>query len=129
MPVAAGEEWHNGYEAAWRLDRDAVAIVQPEIAHTGVSQFVSIARRANARGIEVMPHATIGIGIFMAARLLASAAVEGCGYHEYQPSVFDANLAHVDTAMSCAGGFYRLPEGPGLGVVPRESLWRYRIDV
>jgi hypothetical protein len=34
-----------------------------------------------------------------------------------------------DTTMACATGFYRLPDGPGLGVAPRESLWRHVVRV
>jgi hypothetical protein len=46
-----------------------------------------------------MPHATIGVGIFMAASLHASVAAGGVPYHEYQHSIFDRNAAvrrHVD---------------------------------
>jgi len=123
VPVAAGEEWHNAYEAAWRLDAAKLAIVQPEIAHTGVTQFGAIARLAAARGARLMPHATIGVGIFMAASLHAAAAAGGVRYHEYQHSVFDRNLRYVDTAMRCEAGYYRLPEGPGHGATPRPALW------
>jgi hypothetical protein len=30
--------------------------------------------------------------------------------------------------MRCEAGFYTLPEGSGLGTVPRVSLMRYRMD-
>ncbi len=128
IPVAAGEEWRNVHEVRLRLTRAPLAIVQPEMAHTGVSQFVAIARLAQAHGAQVIPHATIGVGIFMAASLHAAATLPNCPYHEYQPSVFDRNLAHVDTAMRCNAGFYELPAGRGLGIEPRDSLWRYRMD-
>ncbi len=128
IPVAPGEEWRNVHEVRLRLTRAPLAIVQPEMAHTGVSQFVAIARLAQAHGAQVIPHATIGVGIFMAASLHAAATLPNCPYHEYQPSVFDRNLAHVDTAMRCNAGFYELPAGRGLGIEPRDSLWRYRMD-
>ncbi|HTQ01082.1 MAG TPA: mandelate racemase/muconate lactonizing enzyme family protein [Casimicrobiaceae bacterium] len=127
LPVAAGEEWRNAYEAGWRLDTAALAVVQPEIAHTGVTQFCAIARLAASRGAAVVPHATIGVGIFMAASLHASATLPIVPYHEYQPSIFDKNLRYVTTAMRCEAGFYRLPEGPGLGVEPTPELWNYVI--
>lgn len=128
LPVAAGEEWRNVFEAKLRLAHARLAYVQPEMAHTGVSQFVGIAKLARARGAGVIPHATIGVGIFMAASLHASATLANCPYHEYQHSVFDRNLAHVDTTMRCEAGFYTLPEGSGLGTVPRVSLMRHRMD-
>ena len=128
VPVAAGEEWRNVFEAKLRLAHASLAFVQPEMAHTGVSQFLEIARLSQARGAGIIPHATIGVGIFMAASLHASATLANCPYHEYQHSVFDRNLAHVDTTMRCEAGFYTLPDGPGIGAVPRESLMRYRMD-
>ena len=123
VSVAAGEEWHNVYEAGWRLDAAPLAVVQPEVAHTGVTQFGAIARLARERGAVLMPHATIGVGIFMAASLHAAAAAGAIAYHEYQHSVFDRNLRYVETSMACAAGYYRLPEGPGHGATPRPELW------
>ena len=129
QPIAAGEEWRNFHEAKLRLAHAPLAYVQPEMAHTGVSQFIRIAKLACSRDAGVIPHATIGIGVFMAASLHASATLANCPYHEYQHSVFDRNLVHVDTTMRCDAGFYTLPEGRGLGVVPRDSLAQYRMDV
>jgi L-alanine-DL-glutamate epimerase-like enolase superfamily enzyme len=128
LPVAAGEEWRNVFEAKLRLAHAPLAYVQPEMAHTGVSQFIRIAKLAQSSDAGVIPHATIGVGIFMAASLHVSATIANCPYHEYQHSVFDRNLAHVDTTMRCEAGLYTLPEGPGLGTLPRESLMRYRMD-
>ena len=116
-------------EVRLQLPHAALRYVQPEIAHTGVTQFLAIARHARACGARIAPHATIGVGIFMAASLHASAAVDDCAWHEYQHSVFDRNLAHVDTAMRCEAGRYVLPQGPGIGATPRESLWAYRMDL
>lgn len=129
MPVAAGEEWRNVLEARMRVPRAKLAVLQPEMGHTGVSQFLAIARLAAEHRMQVIPHATIGVGIFMAASLHAAATLAHCPLHEYQPSVFDRNLEHVDTAMACAAGFYALPGGPGLGVEPRPSLDRFRLPL
>jgi galactonate dehydratase len=127
LPVAAGEEWRNVHEARLRLERASLAYVQPEMGHTGVSQFLAIARLAAAQGAAVVPHATIGVGVFMAASLHASSVLADCPYHEYQHSVFDRNLRFVDTAMACAAGHYTVPAGPGLGTVPRDDLWQYLV--
>jgi galactonate dehydratase len=102
--------------------------VQPEIAHTGVSQFLAIAALAREHGASIVPHATIGVGIFMAASLHAAATLPSCASHEYQHSIFRRNLVHADTSMRCDAGFYSLPSGPGLGIVPRDSLFAFRID-
>jgi L-alanine-DL-glutamate epimerase-like enolase superfamily enzyme len=127
--VAAGEEWRNLWEARMRVPRAPLAFLQPEMGHTGVSQFLAIAALADEHRAGVIPHATIGVGIFMAASLHASATLPNCPYHEYQHSVFDRNLEHVDTAMRCAAGAYTLPGGPGLGVEPRASLDRFKLPI
>jgi galactonate dehydratase len=125
IPVALGEEWHNIHEALPRFERRAMAIVQPEMAHTGLTEFMQIARMAQAFHVQVMPHATIGTGIFLAASLQAAAALPHVPMHEYQHSVFDRHLPLLRTAMRCEAGHYTVPEGPGLGVEPAAALWKH----
>ena len=122
VPIALGEEWHNLHVALPRLRRRALQIIQPEVAHTGLSQFMAIGQAARARGLAIIPHATIGTGVFMAASLHGAAAL-GASMHEYQHSVFDRNLGLLDTTMGCAAGSYVLPKGCGLGVAPNAALW------
>ena len=125
VPLALGEEWRTVYEVRPRLERRAMSIIQPEMGHTGISQFMQIARMANAFHVKVIPHASIGIGIFQAASLHATAALPNCPMHEYQHSVFDRNLQYVNTSMRCEAGAFILPEGPGLGTEPNESVWQF----
>lgn len=125
VPLALGEEWRTVYEYRPRMERRAMSIVQPEMGHTGPSQFMQIARMANAFHMKVIPHASIGIGIFQAASLHAAAALPNCPMHEYQHSVFDRNLQYVQTSMRCAAGAFTLPDGPGLGIEPADSLWQF----
>ena len=125
VPLALGEEWRTVYEYRPRMERRAMSIVQPEMGHTGLSQFMQIARMANAFHMKVIPHASIGIGIFQAASLHAAAALPNCPMHEYQHSVFDRNLQYVQTSMRCSAGAFTLPEGPGLGIEPADSLWQF----
>lgn len=125
-PVAGGEEWHNVFEARPRLTARCVSIVQPEMAHTGVTQFMRIGRLAEAFHCRVIPHASVGVGIFQAASLHAAAALLNLPYHEYQHSVFDRNLRFIDGDMACHGGFFHVPTGPGLGVVPRADVFRFQ---
>ena len=121
-PVAAGEEWRTVYDVRPRLEAGAVSILQPEMGHTGVTQFSRIATLAQAFHKQIIPHATISTGIFMAASLQASAAAAGVVTHEYQHSVFDRNLGFLTGDMGCADGVFRVPGGPGLGVAPNDSL-------
>lgn len=118
VPIAAGEEWYTEYEAANRLAAGPLAYIQPEMGHTGITQFLRIARLAAAKGVAIAPHATIGTGIFLAASLHASATLSGLWKHEWQHSVFERNLALLDTDMRHGEAGYALPTGPGLGVEP-----------
>ncbi len=127
VPIAGGEEWRTIHEVLPRLERRSVSVLQPEMGHTGVTQFLAISRLAVAFHARVIPHASVGVGIFQAASLHAAATLPNVPYHEYQPSIFDKNLRHVVTTMRCEGGFYHLPEGPGLGVEPKPELWNYLV--
>jgi len=124
-PIAAGEEWRTVHDAELRLSAGAVSIVQPEMGHTGVTQFMRIAQLAGAHHVPTIPHATIGTGIFLAASLQASAAILDLPMHEYQHSIFDRNAALLDGQLACEAGAYRLPHGPGLGVVPSDAFWEF----
>jgi L-alanine-DL-glutamate epimerase-like enolase superfamily enzyme len=125
VPLALGEEWRTVYEYRTRLEKRAMSIIQPEMGHIGISQFIQIARMANAFHMKVIPHASIGIGIFQAASLHATAALPNAPMHEYQHSVFDRNLQYVETTMRCVNGAFQLPEGPGLGIEPSEKVWQH----
>lgn len=127
MRVAAGEEWRNLWEARMRVPRAPLAFLQPEMGHTGVSQFQAIAALAEEHRAGVIPHAAIGVGIFMAASLHVSATLPNCPYHEYQHSVFDQALEHLITAMNCKLGHYSFSDSLGLGVEPRSSLERFTL--
>lgn len=125
IPVAAGEEWPTEYVARPRIDGGSLAFVQPEMGHTGITQFLRIARLAAARGVQVAPHATIGGGIFMAASLQASAVIEGLWRHEWQHSIFSRSLRMLDTDMAYGRQGYQLPSGNGLGATPNALFWEH----
>jgi L-alanine-DL-glutamate epimerase-like enolase superfamily enzyme len=123
VPIAAGEEWYSAYEARNRLDAGSLAFLQPEMGHTGITQFLRIAALSAERGIAIAPHATIGTGLFLAASLQVSATLPNLWKHEWQHSVFERNLALLDGDMGYTGDTYRLPTGPGIGVSPGPRFW------
>jgi L-alanine-DL-glutamate epimerase-like enolase superfamily enzyme len=125
LPIAAGEEWYTAYEAANRLAAGPIAFLQPEMGHTGITQFHRIAKLAAAQGASIAPHATIGTGLFLAASLQVSATLPHLWKHEWQHSVFERNLALLDSDMSYADGVYGLPSGSGLGAAPNARLWDF----
>lgn len=127
VPLALGEELRTTYEFRPRFEARAMSIVQPEIGHTGITEFMQIGRMAQAFHMNVIPHASISVGIFMAASLHSAAALQNVPYHEYQHSVFDRNLGYVTGDMGCSQGAYMVPTGAGLGVEPDEEIFRHAI--
>ena len=125
MPIAAGEEWYTAYETANRLAAGPIAFLQPEMGHTGITQFVRIARLAGEHGARIAPHATVGTGLFLAASLQVSATLPHLWKHEWQHSIFTRNLAFLDSDMGYADGAYRLPSAPGLGARPSDAFWAH----
>ncbi|MBN8532488.1 MAG: mandelate racemase/muconate lactonizing enzyme family protein [Rhizobiales bacterium] len=127
-PVAAGEEWRTAFDAASRLSRRACAILQPEMGHKGITEFMRIAALAQAHHVEIIPHATIGIGIFLAASLHASTAAANVTCHEFQHSIVEPNRRFLDGEILCEAGAYSVPSGTGLGVRPSaEALKRLEV--
>jgi L-alanine-DL-glutamate epimerase-like enolase superfamily enzyme len=126
-PVGLGEELRTAYEFLPRFLKRCMDVVQPEMGRTGITSFAEICTAAKMFHCRVMPHASIGIGIFQAASLHASATLPHLVFHEYQHSIFDRNLRFLAGNMTCANGFFTLPEGPGLGVEPISEVFRYSI--
>jgi len=125
--VGAGEEWRTVHEYRSRFENACMDVIQPEMGRTGLTSFWHICQMANAYSAEVMPHASIGIGIFQAASLHAAAALPKVPYHEYQHSIFDRNLQFLTGNMRCEGGFFHLPDGPGLGVEPTPEVLKFAL--
>jgi L-alanine-DL-glutamate epimerase-like enolase superfamily enzyme len=121
VPIAVGEEWRTHYDMEQRVDRCRIAIVQPEMGHKGITNFIRIGNLAEANEIEVIPHATIGSGIFLAASLHASAALPAVTCHEFQHSIFEPNRRLLTGDMDCTNGRYTPPSGAGLGVTLSEE--------
>ena len=124
-PVAIGEELRTVHEYLPRFKAQCMSIIQPEMLHTGITGFYRICLLADAFHCRVMPHATVGIGIGQAASLHVSAAIRNFAMHEYQHSIFDRNIRLVQTQMTCEKGYFHLPQGPGLGVEPRDEAFDY----
>ncbi|WP_033923343.1 mandelate racemase/muconate lactonizing enzyme family protein [Sphingomonas sp. 37zxx] len=129
FPVAAGEEWRTVHDALPRLKAQAIGIMQPEMGHTGVTQFMRMAHLAHAFHVPIAPHATIGMGIFMAASLHATAAAPLVTTHEYQHSIFDRVAGFVEGDLICREGAYALPGGTGLGVRPSAAMMEHAVRI
>jgi L-alanine-DL-glutamate epimerase-like enolase superfamily enzyme len=126
-PVAIGEELRTVFEYRPRFINHCMSIIQPEMGHTGISSFWNICQLARAFHCKVMPHATIGVGLFMAASLQVTATLENAPFHEYQHSIFDRNLQFIKTDMKCEAGYFHIPTGIGIGAEPKPYLFDFVI--
>jgi galactonate dehydratase len=123
VPIALGEELRSAFEWLPRFRHRCMSIAQPEMARTGITEFMRIAALCHAHHVAIAPHATIGVGIFLAASLHCASTLSNVPWHEYQHSVFDRHLGLIETDMACAAGVYTVPTGAGLGVVPAPKLF------
>ncbi|MCP4512987.1 MAG: mandelate racemase/muconate lactonizing enzyme family protein, partial [Fuerstiella sp.] len=120
--IAGGEEWRTFFDARLRINREAVHIVQPEMGHTGITQFMRIARYAEFHHLQIIPHATIGSGIFLAASLQCSGALRSIASHEFQHSIFEPFRHFTSNVLNCENGAYTFPQTPGIGVEPSDAM-------
>ncbi|HEY4203169.1 MAG TPA: mandelate racemase/muconate lactonizing enzyme family protein [Devosiaceae bacterium] len=118
VPTAAGEEWRHVFDVALRIEKGAPSIVQPEMGHVGITQFMRMSQYAQAHHRIVMPHATIGLGIFLAASIQASAAVQAVAGHEFQHTIIERTGRFIEGEFVVEKGAYVVPQRPGIGVEP-----------
>ncbi len=126
--IGLGEEWRTVHEYLPRLQARCMDVIQPEMAHTGITGFRRICELAQPFHCQVMPHATINIGIAQAASLHVAATAANFVMHEYQHTIFDRNKQYIRSTMDCRAGYFKLPDGPGLGAEPTEEVLSFVID-
>lgn len=119
LPIAVGEEWRTYFDARMR-SKIGISIMQPEIGHTGITEFIRICKLANQNNIQIIPHATVAMGIFLTASLQVSSAL-GIKCHEFQHSVMERNKRYIDGFFMYDNGRYTVPMTEGLGVEPSEE--------
>jgi len=122
VAIAIGEELRTRYEFRPRFVNRCMSVIQPDVAHTGITEFMNISRMAAGFHCQVMPHATIGLGLQQAASLHCAAALPNSPLQEYQHSVFDKNLQYISTDMKVSAGYFHLPSGPGIGAEPKPEV-------
>ncbi|MFD4576403.1 mandelate racemase/muconate lactonizing enzyme family protein [Streptomyces sp. NPDC058417] len=122
-PVAVGEAMRNRYEFRDWLTRRSLAIAQPDVARTGLTEAMAIAALADAHHVPVAFHHSVGLGVALAAGLHASAATADCPFFEFQPTVVPYAQRVLRHPIVAGPTGFTLPEGPGLGIeVDRDAV-------
>jgi L-alanine-DL-glutamate epimerase-like enolase superfamily enzyme len=127
MPLAAGENLRGKAAFEAELQRDAIAIVQPDLGKWGgFSGCLPVARAALAAGRRYCPHwLGGGIGLMASAHLLAAAGGDGLLEVDVNPNPL---REAVLPKPAIAAGRFHLPAGPGLGIEPDfDALAPFRV--
>ncbi len=121
IPLALGESYRTRRELEPFFAEGLIRYVQPDLGRSGLTETLRIADSAASCGVEVVPHVSIALGPQIAAAIHAAAVISNCRICEYNPTVFDVSNRYLREPLSMAGGSYRVPEIPGLGIEIREA--------
>ncbi|MEN9402722.1 MAG: hypothetical protein RL091_1425 [Verrucomicrobiota bacterium] len=112
IPIAAGERLFTRWEFQEMIEKRAVRIVQPDLAHAGgISEVRRIAAMAESRDILVAPHCPLS-PVALAASLQIDAT---CPNFFLQEHVTLGETLLKDP-FALEAGHLKVPERPGLGI-------------
>ena len=111
------------------MARDAVDVLQPDVARAGgISEVRTIAAAAAERGLPISLH-TYGDGIALAASLHLAAALDNSSVMEFDYNENPLRSDLLQERLEPDNGFMRPPDAPGLGVtLDPEALQRFHFD-
>ena len=115
LPVCVGERLHSRYMAKRVLDAGAADILMPDITRCGgISEMRKIATLAEAYNVPIAPHNPNG-----PISTIASAHVMATVPNFFRQELMVKDVAWRDRCLSQAlpieGGYFALPDRPGLG--------------
>ncbi len=116
VPIALGESYRTLFELDPFFHEHAMAIVQPDLGRTGITEGLRIAHAAAAHGLAVIPHVSIALGPQLAAAIHFAAALENCPMLEFNPTVLDTANRFLRAPLQLEGSNYTVPQLPGLGI-------------
>ncbi|MEW6238690.1 MAG: galactonate dehydratase [Candidatus Omnitrophota bacterium] len=112
IPIAAGERLFTRWQFNELIERQAVAIIQPDLSHAGgIAEVRRIAAQAEARNISVAPHCPLG-PIALAACLQLAAATPNHLIQEH----LSLGEGYLKQPFIVENGYIRVPEKPGLSI-------------
>ena len=123
VPLATGERLYTKWGFVELLQKQVVAMIQPDIGHAGgISELKKIAAMAEAYYVGFQPHNPYGPVNTMAA-IQVDACVPNFMIQEggLQPWFGDVTLGEFPEQRD---GFFDLPTGPGIGIELDEAVLR-----
>lgn len=112
LPLASGETLFTVRQSVEQLRRNAVDIIQTDVARVGgLSPWLKVAHAAEAHGVPLAPH-------FLVEQSIQGLCATGSGLMaEYVYGGTFADLGFLREPVRPAGGYLAPPDGPGLGLV------------
>jgi galactonate dehydratase len=114
FPIATGERLLSRWEFRELFEANAVAIIQPDVAHCGgISELKRIANMAEVHYIHTAPHCAIGPVAFSSCM-----QVDACVPNFFIQEQVDAGLGNglLQEDWVVKDGYIDLPQKPGLGI-------------
>jgi galactonate dehydratase len=129
IPIATGERLFTKWGFREVLEKQAVAIVQPDLCHAGgIFEARKIAAMAETYYGAVAPHNPLG-PISLAACLQLDACTPNFLIQEH-PTLDDKGdigNGFLKTPFKIEGGYISIPKGPGLGIELDEEALQEKI--
>lgn len=124
IPIAAGERLFTRWGFRELIEKQAVAVVQPDICHAGgILEARKIAAMAEVYYSSVAPHNPLG-PISLAACLQLDAVTPNFLMQEHpgMPEGWDLGCGYLKEPFEIVDGYIQVPTRPGLGIDPDEDV-------
>lgn len=124
--IATGERLLSRWEFRQVIEKQAAALLQPDVAHCGgISELKKIANMAEVYYIHIMPHCAIGPVAFSSC-MQVDACVPNFLIQEQVDAGLGNGLLKKDWVVK--NGHIELPKGPGLGIEIDEKAATKNVD-
>jgi galactonate dehydratase len=122
IPIAAGERLFSRWDFQELIERQAVAVVQPDLSHCGgIFEARKIAAMAESRNIAIAPHCPLG-PISLAACLQLASCTPNFLIQEH----LTLGEGLLVEPFKVVDGHLPIPEKPGLGIEVDEKALKER---
>lgn len=112
IPIATGERLFTRWQFNDVIEKQAAAIIQPDLSHAGgIFEVRKIAAMAEARNIAVAPHCPLG-PIALAACLQIAASTPNHLIQEH----LSLGEGYLKEPFRVENGYIPIPQKPGLGI-------------
>ena len=120
IPIATGERLYGRHGFRQVIEKDAAAILQPDLSHAGgLTEVRKIAAMAESHYMAMAPHCPLG-PIALAACIQFALCTPNFLIQERG----HLGEGYLKNPFTIRGGYLSIPEGPGLGIEVDEAAVR-----